>query len=985
MRPRCNLLHLATITLLLITPGCLIPVSQLPALAQTTENRKAEADRLVKQGTVESLQSALTLYRELGDRGGETQTLVLLSRQLLKLGNYSKMIELAQQGIVVTQARPDIDDQNRRNYLDIFLRNLAYSYQAMGQYDRSLNYLQQALDNARGFKEARIGSVFEPWILSDFAKCLSQAMVARLTVGDQAAVSRYTDQLAGIYQHSQAFPKDNLDKEFDSTLYSEFYKVVSEQANAGKYASAIRYAKQLLATAQRLNRKDLEWQVLGYLGELHYGLIYDSVTADSYYQKQLAIARLNRNAAQESEAFRNLGNLYQARSDYDRAIAVLQQSLQSARAAKDPASESIVFNDLADAYKGAGKPGKAIESVRQALAISQQNQDLLNEFNALATLSRIYTTQKSPLGIQFAQQGLAVAQKFDEQFIKQQQFIAANAIYPQPNRTSKAIDTPAQGLLSATALANLGDAYSATGDFSNAIRFYRQRLAIAQTQQIPQDIADVLTNLGFTLIMANQPVEAEPLLMQAVTLWESIRAGLENQDRYKVSIFERQMMTYVSLQKALVAQAKMEAALEVAERGRARAFVELLARRLFQPNQQSVAFSQALLPPRIDQIRQIAREQNATLVEYSVFYQYEILIWVIKPTGEVSLRRSALEGDRSSSGVTESLVQLRGSKPQSADVNTLTEQVNAFYRNLRGIGIFANDTPSPSAVQTQSQALYQQLIQPITDLLPTDPDQQVVFIPQGPLFLVPFAALQDASGKYLIERNTIRIAPSIQVLALTHRQLSHHQNSGNPLIVGNPLMPKVTLEPGKPAETLPPLPGAEQEAREIAQLLKTPMLTGATATETTVKQQMPNARWIHLATHGLLDDQRGIGSSIALAPSNKDDGLLTAEEILDMKLQAGLVVLSACDTGRGKITGDGVIGLSRSLIAAGVPSVVVSLWAVPDAPTASLMTQFYQNLQKQDSQKPDKAQALRQAMLTTMRQHPNPRDWAAFTLIGEAE
>jgi CHAT domain-containing protein len=100
-----------------------------------------------------------------------------------------------------------------------------------------------------------------------------------------------------------------------------------------------------------------------------------------------------------------------------------------------------------------------------------------------------------------------------------------------------------------------------------------------------------------------------------------------------------------------------------------------------------------------------------------------------------------------------------------------------------------------------------------------------------------------------------------------------------------------------------------------------------------------------------------------------------------MKLNAELVVLSACDTGRGRITGDGVIGLSRSLISAGVPSVIVSLWSVPDAPTASLMTEFYRQLQ----QNPDKATALRQAMLTTMKQHPNPKHWAAFTLIGEAE
>jgi CHAT domain-containing protein len=144
---------------------------------------------------------------------------------------------------------------------------------------------------------------------------------------------------------------------------------------------------------------------------------------------------------------------------------------------------------------------------------------------------------------------------------------------------------------------------------------------------------------------------------------------------------------------------------------------------------------------------------------------------------------------------------------------------------------------------------------------------------------------------------------------------------------------------------------------------------------------MPQASIIHLATHGLLDDVRGLGSAIALAPSGKDDGLLTVEEIFDMKLQANLVVLSACNTGEGRITGDGVIGLSRLLIAAGVPSVIVSLWAVPDAPTAELMQTFHLNLQKQ----PGKAQALRQAMLTTMTIHPEPKNWAAFTLIGEAK
>jgi CHAT domain-containing protein len=315
-----------------------------------------------------------------------------------------------------------------------------------------------------------------------------------------------------------------------------------------------------------------------------------------------------------------------------------------------------------------------------------------------------------------------------------------------------------------------------------------------------------------------------------------------------------------------------------------------------------------------------------------------------------------------------------------------------------------------ASLAKQLQQLHQLLIQPITDLLPTNDRDRVIFIPQSSLFLVPFPALQDKDGKYLIEKHTILTAPSIQVLDLTHKQgeklppLDKGGQGGVALVVGNPTMPFVPPAPGEKPQQLPSLPGAEKEANAIAPLLNTKAIIGSYATKSAIVQLMPKARIIHLATHGLLDDVRGIGSAIALAPDTPSssspislssspplprgaggveevNGLLTAEQILEMKLNAELVVLSACNTGRGKITGDGIIGLSRSLISAGVPSVIVSLWSIPDAPTASLMSEFYRHLQ----QNPDKAIALRQAMLATLKQYPDPKNWAAFTLIGEAK
>ena len=158
--------------------------------------------------------------------------------------------------------------------------------------------------------------------------------------------------------------------------------------------------------------------------------------------------------------------------------------------------------------------------------------------------------------------------------------------------------------------------------------------------------------------------------------------------------------------------------------------------------------------------------------------------------------------------------------------------------------------------------------------------------------------------------------------------------------------------------------------------------------------KLPQADILHFATHASFDDQNGLRSAIylTLEPDAPDDdlfdtpGRITAEELFNQfeqnPLNAKIAVLSACDTGQGEITGDGVIGLSRSLIAAGVPSVIVYLWSVDDASTAQLMTEFYQQWQQQGA---DKATALRNAMLKTKADYHDPYYWSAFTLIGEAD
>ena len=568
------------------------------------------------------------------------------------------------------------------------------------------------------------------------------------------------------------------------------------------------------------------------------------------------------------------------------------------------------------------------------------------------------------------------------------------------------------------ALKGLGKAYLLLGDYPKAIALFRQLVQEGFAKE------PALSNLGLALYHSGQLSAAEQVLREAIAGWESIRAS-ENNDLNKVTLLEQQAYTYRLLQKVLVQQKKTDEALLVAEQSRARSLVEQL-----------VQNSGSQLNPTLslNQIKQIAKTSNSTLVEYSIVGseirifgnepadETELYIWVVNPNGVVSFRQ----------------VDLRQLKNQSlTQLVFKTRQEDIGVRG-RGLSVVEREEKKTTVSTSRAQLpqLYQLLIQPIAALLPNDANARITFIPQGSLFLVPFAALPDANGKYLIEQHTLLSAPSIQVLALTQQQRQSLQEAAiqNSLVVGNPTMPRLPIQGNGAPQQLDSLPGAEREALTVASLLKTEALTGSRATKAAVVRLISQQRIIHLATHGLLDldanlNELGepldrtartaresnvivtpgaviVGSNvtvgnvpaetalagekvvrvsmpgaIALAPSQGDNGFLTAKEILGLKLNnTELVVLSACDTGRGRITGEGVVGLSRAFIAAGVPSVIVSLWAIPDSPTALLMTEFYRQLQ----QNPDKAKALRQAMLTTKKQFPEPKNWAAFILIGNS-
>jgi CHAT domain-containing protein len=190
---------------------------------------------------------------------------------------------------------------------------------------------------------------------------------------------------------------------------------------------------------------------------------------------------------------------------------------------------------------------------------------------------------------------------------------------------------------------------------------------------------------------------------------------------------------------------------------------------------------------------------------------------------------------------------------------------------------------------------------------------------------------------------------------------------------------------------LTPLPEAEQQVRQIQAFYgpgRSTVHVGLEASESRFKAEAPHYRIVHIASHGLFDERSPFYSSVVLSAGpagSPEDGLLEAWELLEMKLAADLVILSACETGRGRIaSGEGIVGTMWALFVAGSEATMVSQWKVEASSTTELMTAFHRRLAAGDGRKADH---LRAATLQVLRnpRYAHPFYWAPFILVGSPD
>lgn len=672
----------------------------------------------------------------------------------------------------------------------------------------------------------------------------------------------------------------------------------------------------------------------------------DYAAAQKYFNASLAIYRSQRNAREEARVLLNLAVLEQRQARDDEALKLFELTLEHANAAK-----------LVDVQIAAGEGLAGVLTAKRdfpnALKVINDNLELARRVNS--------KTREAELLWRTAQTYFAMHDYHESAASAERALMAARSL----------------GLPKLTYLATaaLGEAYAADD---------RVELAITTLKEAINQIEE---------------------------LREQVVGRLESRQLF----FENKVRPYQTMVKLLTQRGNNFEALLYAERAKARVLMEAVRNNRLDlrsiPTDDEKAQAEVLMnkylgikkrirsQPNGEPPSELQNELNAVTNELVVFQErfaaaHPDLLLRVGPArplthanldslvraNDVAYLEYVVTGDKvglfilKQNGVSTDHELKYVNLPVNA--NELRRKVSEFH------SVLAERQPDYASL---GRELYRLLIEPAANELRNI--NTICVIPDEFLWTLPFQALTTTRGNYLIQDYSLFYAPSFTVLnemALRRQQ----QNSKESLIAfGNPVVDRN----GKLKQNLHPLPEAETEVAAVATAVRTHMkkvLVGREADEKTFKTLAPQYATIHLASHGVLDNGDPLNSYLLLTKTEdetENDGLLHASEIINLNLDADLAVLSACETGNGRISpGEGVIGMSWAFLVAGARSVVVSQWRVNSGSTSRLMKSFYQGLASQnDTNSQNKSQALREASLGLVkdRRYRHPFYWAGFVLV----
>jgi CHAT domain-containing protein len=560
------------------------------------------------------------------------------------------------------------------------------------------------------------------------------------------------------------------------------------------------------------------------------------------------------------------------------------------------------------------------------------------------------------------------------------------------------------------------------GQYNEAIRVAERAIDVRAKQKNVARFTPWLIAAKAHLALGDRTA-AYAALNAAVDYGEEERAGLAGSERQFELFFEPAVAAYVMLVDLLVEDHRYEEAFLVAEKAKARTLLDILGQERTGAAQ-DIPASELADEQRLEQ-KLVEANRAASALKGNA-----------ARTAEVEKARLDLESYRAAIESAHPHIRRVRGAGELGSVDALTPLLSDHRRALieyvvsphhvhlfivqggaqgprlavRTVAIDREDldrlakrfaeqlATRDAAYKPAARRLYNLLLRPAVEVAGKATILSIV--PDASLWRIPLETLLDGAGKFAIESRAYHYAPSAAMLLaenlprparLTGRRTAF-------LGFGNPRLapPRSSRRDAVNREMPPtPLPEAEREVKTIAQLFgpkASKVYLGAEALESRVKQEAASYDVVHFATHGLIDDANPMYSRLLLAHRNGDreDGALEAREMLKLRLDAELVVLSACDTARGDIhAGEGLIGMTWALFAAGCPSVIASEWRVGSATTAVLMENFYRTWLRGRShgQAFAKATALRDARLALLHdpRYHHPYYWSSFVLMGSAE
>ncbi|MGW1786475.1 CHAT domain-containing protein [Streptomyces sp. NPDC002143] len=425
--------------------------------------------------------------------------------------------------------------------------------------------------------------------------------------------------------------------------------------------------------------------------------------------------------------------------------------------------------------------------------------------------------------------------------------------------------------------------------------------------------------------------------------------GLLREDWDRIQTVERAQPFYEDLVCLMLDIGAPADALQGSELARARAFADLVADRSGAARRHAAQSGLST-----DELIAASTATGRTVVEYFV-HGDGVVAWVIQPTGELTTHQISVRRERIAEAVSEFQALAVLGHPGRSERDRMVDILAWLGKTLWHC--FPDD------------------------VLPQDPDEPLVVIPHGPLFRVPFAALKDRDARHLAERHALVLSPAIAMIP----ELSRRRSARVRTAADRRLLALVNPSP-MPLALLSGLEWTQRRFGAVAAFYDDAdrvVHVGHDASLPTLRAHAPDADVLVLATHAkALDtpDANPMDSYIALAPSPGHDGLLRAREVLDLEIGADFVILSACETGAGLVTGDGVIGLSRAFLARGPTTLLTTLYEVREQIALDVVHRFHEHWRGAGL---GAAAALRHAQWELLETFPDqPHLWAPFVLFG---